>query len=375
MIPVLYLIEHLRQGGSERYVAELVRIAPGMGVEPHVGCFASGGIFYDDVRKSGVPLETFPLKSLYHPSAIRTARSIVRYIRRNNIRIIHSFQPNANVLGTLAGKMAGVKVVISRRNLGDFGGLGSSRLAWFQRHVTNRLCDRVLANSRAVREAAIVGEGFSREKVELIYNGLDTERFRPVRERGCFRQSLGLPEKGFVFGVASGFRPVKGVDLVIRAFARTLSTGSGAILAIAGDGPEREKLEELVRNLEVDGRVVFLGVRPEMESVYPAFDAFVLTSHSEGFSNAILEAMGTGLPVVASAVGGNVEMVEDGVRGYLVPPGETEILSDRMNRLASDPALSRAMGKEARKWVEETNSREVVVRRFEAFYREVLDGR
>lgn len=85
--------------------------------------------------------------------------------------------------------------------------------------------------------------------------------------------------------------------------------------------------------------------------------------------------MGTGLPVVASAVGGNVEMLEDGVRGFLVPPGETEILSDRMKRLVSDPVLSRAMGKEARKWVEQTNSRGAVVRRFREFYGEVLDGR
>lgn len=375
MIPVLYLIEHLRQGGSERYVAELVRSAREMDVEPHVGCFSPGGIFYEDVLKSGVPLETFPLKSLYHPSVIGTVRSIVRTIRKRKIRIVHAFQPNANVLGTIAGKMAGVKVVISRRNLGDFGGLGSSRLAWFQRNLTNRLCDRVLANSRAVREAAIAGEGFSREKVTLIYNGLDTRRFRPVRDPGCFRSALGLPEKGFVFGIASGFRPVKGVDVVIRAFARALSNSTEAVLAIAGDGPERKNLEELVRRLDIEGRVVFLGVRPDMESVYPAFDAFVLTSHSEGFSNAILEAMGTGLPVVASAVGGNVEMVEDGVRGYLVPPGNTEILSERMTRLVSDPGLSGAMGREARKWVEETNAWEVVVRRFRDFYREILDGR
>jgi glycosyltransferase involved in cell wall biosynthesis len=375
MIPVLYLIEHLRQGGSERYVAELVRSAREMDIEPHVGCFAAGGIFYDDILKSGVPLETFPLETLYHPAALGTARSIVRYIRRNNIRVVHCFQPNANILGTLAGKWAGARVVISRRNLGDFAGLGSPRLAWFQRHVTNRWCDRVLANSRAVREAAIGGEGFPREKVCLIYNGLDTERFRPVSDPGPFRRALGLPEEGFVFGVVSGFRPVKGVDVVIRAFARTLSDCSGAVLALAGDGPERGRLEGLVRQLALEGRVVFLGVRPDMESVYPAFDAFVLTSHSEGFSNAILEAMGTGLPVVASAVGGNVEMLEDGVRGFLVPPGETEILSDRMKRLVSDPVLSRAMGKEARKWVEQTNSRGAVVRRFREFYGEVLDGR
>ena len=374
MIPVLYLIEHLRQGGSERYVSELVRTARDMGVDPHVGCFSEGGIFYDEIRIAGIPLHAYPLDSLYHPSALRTVRALLAYVRRHRIRIVHSFQPNANILGTLVGRLSGAKVVISRRNLGDFGGLGSPRLAWLQKRITNRFSHRVLANSRAVREAAIKGEGFPPEKVVLVYNGLDTERFRPVSDPASLRRALGLPEKGFVFGIASGFRPVKGVDVVVRAFARTRTFCPDSFLVIAGDGAGRGNLENLVRELHLSDRVVFLGVRPDMERVYPAFDAFVLASHSEGFSNAILEAMGTGLPVVASRVGGNIEMVEDGVRGYLVPPGDTETLSDRLQRLYADPVLSRAMGKEARSWVERTNARDVIVRRFVELYRGVLDA-
>ena len=373
MIPVLYLIEHLRQGGSERYVAELVRSSRETGVEAHVGCFSEGGIFYDEIRNAGIPLRAYPLKSLYHPDAIRTIRSLSSYIRRHRIRIVHTFQPNANVLGTFVGRLAGAKVVISRRNLGDFGGLGSPRLAWFQKRISNRLAHRVLANSRAVRDAAIRGEGFPPDKVVLIYNGLDIERFRPVSDTAPFRRSLGLPETGFVFGIASGFRPVKGVDVVVRAFARVRTFCPDSHLVIAGDGPGRENLEDLVRELHLSDRVVFLGVRPDMEKVYPAFDAFVLASHSEGFSNAILEAMGLGLPVIASRVGGNTEMVEDGVRGYLVPPGDPETLSDRLGRLYADPVLSRSMGKEARAWVERTNAREVIVRQFAELYRRVLD--
>ena len=374
MIPVLYLIEHLRQGGSERYVAELVRSAREMGVEPHVGCFSEGGLFYDEIHRAGISLQAYPLKSLYHPSALRTIRALSSYVRRHGIRVVHSFQPNANILGTVLGRLSGAKVIISRRNLGDFGGLGSPRLAWLQKSITNQLSHRVLANSRAVREAAIQGEGFPPEKVVLIYNGLDTERFRPVSDPASVRRDLGLPEKGFVFGIASGFRPVKGVDVVVRAFARARVLCPDSVLVIAGDGPGREELERLVRDLAVEEWVHFLGIRPDMEKIYPTFDVFVLTSHSEGFSNAILEAMGTGLPVVASRVGGNVEMVEDGVRGYLVPPGDPETLADRLCRLYADPGLSRAMGKEARAWVERTNARDVIVRRFAELYRGVLDA-
>ena len=373
MIPVLYLIEHLRQGGSERYVAELARSGPAMGIDPHVGCFAGGGIFFEEIRGQGIPVTVFPLKSLYHPSTFLGAFRISRYIRQNGIRILHTFQPNANVLGSLVARLSGIPVVISRRNLGDFGGLGSPRLAWLQKYVTNRLSSRVLVNSRAVRNSSIAGEGFPEEKVVLIYNGLDTERFSPVPDSLSFRKSLGIPEGAFVFGIASGFRPVKGVDVVIRSFSRAASSCPDAILVIAGDGPERRDLELLVRSLGLDSQVRFLGVRADMESVYPAFDVFVLCSHSEGFSNAILEAMGMGLPVIASRVGGNVEMVEDGVRGYLVEPGDEVGLSDRMLRLFSSPESARTMGKKCRDWVERTNDRSLVHQQFSTLYRELLN--
>ncbi len=375
MIPVLYLIEHLRQGGSERYVAELARSASSMGVQPHVGCFSEGGIFYDEIQRQGIPVTTFPLKSLYHPSTVETGKRVVRYIRQQGIRIIHTFQPNANILGTIAGRWAGIPVVISRRNLGDFGGLGSPRLAALQRHGTNRMASLVLANSRAVREAAISGEGFPPEKVSLIYNGIDTVRFAPVGDRATVsrcRRDLGIDEQAFVFGIASGFRPVKGVDVVIRAFARALPSCPGSVLAIAGDGPGRAELEALSRALGVSARVIFLGVRDDMEKVYPAFDSFLLCSHSEGFSNAILEAMGMGIPVIASRVGGNIEMIEDGCRGYLVAPGDDAMIADRMIRLYGSEEDRLSMGKKAREWVMATNDRLVVAQQFQTLYRRLL---
>ena len=373
MIPVLYLIEHLRQGGSERYVSELGRFASQMGVAPHVGVFREGGIFYDEVRKAGIPLVHFPLKSLYHPSALTTGREMARYIRSRGIRIVHSFQPNANILGTLVGRLNGARVIISRRSLGDYGSLGSPRLEFFQRLFTNPLAHRVLANSRAVREAALRKEGFPEEKVALIYNGLDTDRFRPLSDPRPFRKALDLPEETVVFGVASGFRPVKGVDVAIRGFARLVAEFPESVLLVAGDGPERGRLEALVRELGIGPAVRFLGVRADMEAILPALDVFLLCSHSEGFSNAILEAMGMGLPVVASRVGGNIEMVEDGVSGFLVPPGEDEPLGGRLLELARNPALRRTMGEAGRCWVLKTNSREVVFAAFRDLYQGVLD--
>ncbi|MEC4682987.1 MAG: glycosyltransferase, partial [Nitrospirota bacterium] len=155
MIPVLYLIDHLRQGGSERYVCELARSASSFGVSPHVCVFSAGGLFFDEVKRTGIPLFEAPVRTLYHPSTLGQISGLFRYVRKNGIRVIHSFQPNANVLGTLVAKAAGLPVVVSRRSLGDFGSLGSPRLEWIQKKVTNRMADRFLANSRAVLEAAL----------------------------------------------------------------------------------------------------------------------------------------------------------------------------------------------------------------------------
>jgi glycosyltransferase involved in cell wall biosynthesis len=374
MIPVLYLIDHLRQGGSERYVSELARSARSFGVDPHVCVFSAGGLFFDEVKKTGIPLFETPVKTLYHPATLGQISRLFRYVRKNGIRVIHSFQPNANVLGTLVAKAAGLPVVVSRRSLGDFGSLGSPRLEWIQKKVTNRMADRFLANSRAVLEAALTREGIPEERLALIYNGLDTDRFSPVGDRTGFRKNLDLGPEDFVFGISAGLRPVKGVDVAIRGFAKIASRYSRAILLIAGDGPERKNLEDLAGELGVGGRVRFLGTRSKMEQLYPAMDVFVLTSHSEGFSNAMLEAMGMGLPVLATGVGGNIEMVTDGESGFLVPVGDPEFLSRRMEDFLKSPDKAPEMGKAGRAWVERTNSISGVHRQFAAFYRELAHG-
>jgi len=375
MIPVLYMIEHLRQGGSERYVAELARSAPEFGVEPHVCVFSEGGIFFDEVRKAGIPLFVVPVKTLYHPSTLAHFLALSRYVRDQGIRVLHSFQPNANILGTLVAKATGRPAVVSRRSLGDFGSLGSPRLEWIQKKITNRWGTRFLANSRAVLSASSSREGLCRDRFVLIYNGLDTDRFAPVENREPFRKDLDLEQDDFVFGISSGLRPVKGVDVAIRGFSRIAEEFPRALLLIAGDGPERHRLETLVRELGIGERVRFLGTRSDMQRLYPAMDVFVLTSHSEGFSNAVLEAMGMGLPVIATEVGGNIEMVTEGVSGFLVPPGDDETLARRMGVFLECPETGTAMGRAGRAWVERTNTRPGVHRQFSELYKELANVR
>lgn len=375
MIPVLYIIEHLRQGGSERYVSELARSAREFGVEPHVCVFSEGGLFYEEIKKAGIPLFVLPLKTLYHPTTIAHFLNLSRYVKKRGIRIVHSFQPNANILGTLVAKSTGCAAVVSRRSLGDFGSMGSPRLEWIQKKFTNRWATRFLANSLAVLDASSTREGLSKERFILIYNGLDTDRFSPVDCRDELRKKLKLSPDDFVFGVSSGFRPVKGVDVAIRGFSRISREFPKALLMIAGDGPERQNLERLLLELGIQDRVRLLGTRADMNLLYPAMDVFLLTSHSEGFSNALLEAMGMGLPALVTSVGGNIEMVTDGESGFLVSPGDDEALSKKMTFFLENPDKAREMGRAGRAWVERTNARSGVHRQFAELYKDLANVR
>ena len=371
MISVLYLIDRLSEGGSERYVSELALNGNKFGISPFVGCFSKGGSFYDDLLKNQIPLTCFPTKTLYHPTTIISIIEIIRFIRINDIKIIHSFQPNANILGTLIGTLIGIPVIVSRRSLGDYGSLGSKRLAWFQKNVSNSLSNRVLVNSMAVRDATIKNEGIPAKKITLIYNGLDTLKFSPIENYHSIRQFFGIPPQLFVFGVVSGLRPVKAVDVVIKGFSYVCKNFPNSFLCIVGDGEEKGNLESLVKSLGIESSVLFLGTQSFIENLLPAFNAFVLCSHSEGFSNALLEAMGVGLPVIATNVGGNVEMVHEGVNGYLVPPNNPELLSQKMASFLQNKELAKKMGRNGRLWVEQTNSLSIVHAQFSRFYEEI----
>ncbi len=365
------MIENLKQGGSERYVAELARSAPEFGVSPHVVCFAEGGIFFEELLQNKIPLTVVPICSLYHPSALVGLSKLFFYVRKHRIQLVHSFQPNANILGTFLAKMSRIPVIVSRRSLGDFGTLGTNRLEWFQRNITNPFADKFLANSKAVLLSAVSREGVPVDRFAMIYNGLDVKTFSPPPNRDPFRKALGFSSDDFVFGVVSGLRPVKGVDVVINGFAEIAKKFQHARLLIVGDGPERERLERLVMTLGFPDRVLFLGTQRKMEDIYPAMDVFVLCSHSEGFSNAILEAMGMGLPVIASRVGGNIEMVSEGGNGFLITPDVPKELGEKMKFFLENKEMVPIMGKRSREWIEQTNSHSFIHQQFADLYKEV----
>jgi sugar transferase (PEP-CTERM/EpsH1 system associated) len=186
-------------------------------------------------------------------------------------------------------------------------------------------------------------------KVSTIYNGVDTQRYASG-DRADARQALGIPVDWTVAGTVGRLDPVKDQACLIRAFARAAGEAK-RVLVIAGDGPCREELAALVKELAIGDRVRLLGERNDVPLILRALDVFVLSSIGEGISNAILEAMAAGLPVIATRVGGNVELVRDALTGRLIEPRRPEALAEALSAYFDDPVLARAHGAAGRERV------------------------
>jgi glycosyltransferase involved in cell wall biosynthesis len=205
-----------------------------------------------------------------------------------------------------------------------------------------------------------------RGSVNQIYNGIDTDLYRPPHEPGRIRRQLGISNGAFVVTICGRLDPIKDHLTLFRAFDLFAGDGADVRLLVVGDGPERERLER-----EATGETLFLGHREDVPDILADTDVFVLCSLNEGISNTILEAMATGLPVVATRVGGNPELVEDGVTGTLVPPGDHEAIAASLLEYRRRPGARARHGAAGRQRATLRFSVGAMVAAYEALYRRV----
>lgn len=292
----------------------------------------------------------------------------MRWVRGNGNQIAHIYFNDASLLmPPFLRVLAGVRVVVSRRDLGIWYTPARLRVLRLVRYFVSR----VVANSKAVAAVVIRSEKYPPAKLEVIYNGISLAVHDP---QGSVGAQPGK-ESEFRIILAANLRPVKGVGNVIRAlsFVRT-SIPSVRLLVVGADRPgirlasHREELEGLAQELGVSDLVTFLGQYSDPLSVASQCHVGVLCSESEGLSNAVMEYMLAGLPVVCTPVGGNVELVEQDVTGLLVAPADVEGLAAALIRLSSEPDLARSMGAKARERIREDFSESQMIASHERLY-------
>jgi glycosyltransferase involved in cell wall biosynthesis len=362
-IRIAYVIKSMEVGGSQTHLVQVLRLLDRQQFHPVLYCLTGEGVLLDAVRALGVPIGNGGARRFKGLGAVAAVVRLGAYLRRESVDVVHNYLLRANAIGSVAARLARVPVVLSsKRGCHERRGFDL-----FAAKIGNALADRVTVNAEAVREFVHANECCPKEKMAVIPSGVDTERFRPLPGTG-FKARLGLPEDRRVIGVVTRMRVRKGVEEFIRAVGRVRQTHADAHAVIVGEVDLDNGLQALVHGLGLENHLSLLGRRSDMPEVLSAFDILVLSSHDEGMSNAILEAMAMEKPVVATDVGGTGEVVRHGHSGLLIPPKDPEALAAAINQMLAQPARAAEMGRLGRRIVEEDFSARAMVRQMEQLY-------
>ncbi|HVO12192.1 MAG TPA: glycosyltransferase [Vicinamibacteria bacterium] len=347
-IPIAYVIDKLQLAGAQVHLEHLLRGLDRGEFRPQVFCLIRGGPIADRLRALGTSVEVLGMETIYGPRALWALPRLVRALR--GTPVVHTYLVSANLYGTLAARLARARAVITSRR--DTGFSRNWRLRLVEQWLVNPRVDRVVAVCPAVARQVERERGLSPERVVTIPNGVDAAAFDPVlHPRVPARRRLGLAADEAALGVIGHLSPVKGHADLLVAMVRIAARRPRTRLIVVGDGVLRQPLERQASALGLADRVVFAGATETVAEVLAALDVVVVPSHTEGLSNALLEAMAMARPVVATAVGGNPDVVEADRSGRLVPPRNPERLAEAVLRLLECPGEAQLLGEAARRRV------------------------
>jgi sugar transferase (PEP-CTERM/EpsH1 system associated) len=363
---LLQIVHGLGRGGLENGVVNLLNGLPAERFEQAVCCLDQGGEMAARIAR---PLPLHVLHRGRHD--LRLPLRLARLLRRWRPDVVHCRNWNTWPDTLLAHRLAGRPGTL----VWSFHGFADGH--WFprRRRIASRLLagrtDRLFAVCRDSAERFAGLAGIPPERFGVLYNGVDCETFRPATDRPALRRALGWDDDECIVLTVASLTPVKGHDQLLEAAARVLAGQAPARrprFVWLGEGAERPALERRIAELGLGAAVTLPGASDRVPEALAAADLFVLPSRLEGMSNAILEAMASGLPVVANAVGGNPELIQDGICGLLARAGDGPDLADAIGRLVADDALRTSMGLAARARAESVFSLESMMARYADFY-------
>ena len=371
---VAHVIYRLDTGGLENGLVNLINRLPADRYRHQVICLTDYTDFSRRIARDDVELVALRKRPGHD---WRTYRALYRHFRRWHPDIVHS-RNLAALEAQLPAWLAGVPVRVHGEHGRDMSDPdGSNRKYNLQRRLLRPFVQHYVALSGELEDYLQRRIAVPPARISRILNGVDTERFAPGTDRGVLPPGFA-GEDDLVIGTVGRLDPVKGQATLVRAFielvARLPGQGDRLRLMLVGDGPDRAGLEALLQDSPLKEQVWFAGTRDDIPACLGAMDIFVLPSLAEGISNTIMEAMASGLPVVATAVGGNAELVQAGETGELVPREDPAAMAEALAGLVRDPARRRAQGAAGRRRAETRFSLVRMVDRYDAVYRRLVDG-
>jgi glycosyltransferase involved in cell wall biosynthesis len=354
----------LNLGGTEGQFAEIATRLDRSHWDLHVACLRAQGPLRPKLEAAGIQPWSCGPGSFKSPRVLLAVLEVARYLKTHHIRLVHTFDFYSNLLGVLAARFARTPATIaSQRDLGNLRPPYQRRL----HALALRLATHIVVNSRAVAEQVRRSIPSRTASITVVTNGVDLLRFRPRPQ----------PETGahVLVGTVANLRPEKGLRHLVEAAALVRERVPQARFAIWGDGPERPALESLIQRRALGKVLELRGSTTEPERALRECDIFVLPSLSEACSNVLMEAMATGLPVIATNVGGSPDLVDHGRAGLLVPPGDEQALADAVVRLLGAPAIAGELARQGRERARLEFAMTRMLARMDSLYLQVLGGR
>lgn len=364
------LVNCLGLGGTERQLVEHLRQMDRELYSPLLYCLQKKGEFLEALKEMGIDPPEFHLRgSLMRPNTALVVSRMAARLRAERAELLHSHDFYSNLVGAAAARLAGIPFVISRRDIGVWIGPAQAHLLG----VITRFAPHVLCNAAAVRDRIVQKEGIDPARIHVIHNGIDLAAFDEAAAKGL---SSPLPQlktgQPLIVLVANLKHPIKGHGDFLLAAASVARVHPDCKFMLVGDGELRPEFERRSRDLNIHQRVHFVGRRSDVPALLKRCTIAVCASHAEGLSNSIMEAMAARLPVVATKVGGNGELVDDGKTGHLVAARDPSQLAARLVDLLQAPQRARAMGQSGRIRIEREFSAQRLGERMDRLYRHVL---
>jgi glycosyltransferase involved in cell wall biosynthesis len=364
-VRVCFMIDRLRPAGTETQLLALIHQSDRRVVEPYLILLDGEDPVSRSLEPRCCPVLRLGIRSLARPRTLSKMWQLVGFLRRERIEVLQVYFKDSSYLGLSASWLAGVPERVRTQN--NLGHWMKPWDRWLARWVS-RIATVTLANCEACRDRAAVDTRAAVSDVAVVENGVDLERFastpagRTVDENGSYR-----------VGAVANLREVKGLDLLVRAADQLSKTHTDLIFDVAGEGEYRSELEKLVQRSGLGARFRLPGSIADIPAFLGGLAVAVLSSLSEGMPNAVLEYMAAGRPIVATRVGAVPRLIEDGVHGLLVPPGDVDALAAAIEKLLDDRELAFRLGVAARERAEKEFSRSVMIRRFEKFFASLRD--
>jgi L-malate glycosyltransferase len=365
---VAHLVLGLPVGGTEGLVDQMLR-HPLEGFYVSALCLDEIGALGEQARNDG--LEVTLIQRGYAGVNWSIPLAIARHVRNRSIDILHCHHYTPWFYGILSRLMEPKLRVIFTEHGRLYPDIPSAKKRIFNRFMIP-LTHSVTAVSPAVAMALHKIEGFSLDRIKIIYNGVDATRFAGHPDRQNLRLRLGLRHDFTYFILCSRLDPIKWIDGLLRAFRIVVDETPGTGLLLVGDGPEKEKIRQEISDLGLESHVSMPGYRTDIPDWLAAADVFVLSSLSEGTSVSLIESMAAGIPSLATRVGGNEYVIEEGNTGLLVPPRDVNALASGMMYFAKDADARREFGKRARKRFEERYQLARMFEEYEVIYRDLV---